>query len=192
MGGGGPGKIGQEADKSIYEIVTDLLARTKGIQSETFGQGAEALLTGDIGAQRGAISQGISNSMSQASTERQIAQDLLATKGLARTPIGQRQLAAVNLEGKQRTALVQPQIINDIIQRLAPALTGQSVEIGVQGLGDLADAQTRYSVYNTGARGQALSGIIGGVGQLGAAGIQYAAGPTTPPPLVQTPPAATG
>ena len=170
--GAGPGKTGQEADKSIYEIVTNLLEQTRGLQKETFRQGEEALLTGDIVAQHPQISQGISDAMSQASDEKAQGRAALASKGLGRTGYGQSILGQVDLEGKQRTALVQPQIINQIIQRLAPTLTGQAVEVGVNGLGDLADASTRRNIFNQNARGNALSGIFQGVGQLAVAGGQ--------------------
>ena len=182
--GAGPGKTGQEADKSIYEIVTHLLEQTRGLQKETFRQGEEALLTSDIVAQHPQISQGISDAMSQASDEKTMARAALSSRNIGRTKYGQSMLANVDLEGKQRTALVQPQIINQIIQRLAPTLTGQSVEVGVNGLGDLADAATRTNVFNQGQRGNALSGIFQGVGQLGVAGVQgyqqYQAAQQTP------------
>jgi len=170
--GAGPGKLGQESDKSIYEIVTHLLDQTRELQKETFRQGEEALKTGDIEALHPQISQEISNAMSQASDEKAQGRAALASKGLGRTGYGQSVLGQVGLEGKQRTALVQPQMINQIIQRLAPTFTGQAVEIGVNGLGDLADASTRSNVFNQGARGNALSGIFQGVGQLGVAGVQ--------------------
>jgi hypothetical protein len=187
--GAGPGKLGQESDKSIYKIVTHLLDQTRGLQKTTFDQGAEALATGDIAAMRGQISQSISDSMSQASSEKDQARAVLATKNLGRTGFGQNTLAGINLEGKQRTALVQPQIINAIIQRLAPTLTGQAVEIGVNGLGDLADASTRTNVFNQEQRGNNLAGLFQGIGNLGVVGVQQAQQyhQSTRPPAPSTP-----
>lgn len=172
MGGGGPGKIGQEKDKAVYDMVMELLTGTRPIAKEVAAQGAEGFETGDIKALYDTISQAMEGSMTQSSEDREAAKTLLAQRGLARTPFGAKTLANLNLQGRQRTGLVKSDIINAFLQRLAPALTGQSVETAISGESSLADAATRRGLAERQGQGDMLSALIGGVGQLGAAGIQ--------------------
>lgn len=184
MSGGGPGKVGQEKDKAIYDMVMELLAQTQPIGETVASQGAEAFATGDIAAMREQIRHAIEASMTAAGQDKIAARDALAQKGLTRTPFGQKALSSVALEGRQRTALVQPQMIQEVLARLIPALTGQSVETAIAGDNNIADAATRNSISQRLGNANALSALIQGTGQLGAAGIQaYYGGGATPPPI---------
>lgn len=188
MGGGGPGKIGQEKDKAIYDMVIELLEQTGPIRDTVFAQGAEALTTGTIEARQGEVRRRLEQAMTAASEDKTAAREALATRKLDRTPTGQAQLANVDLEGKLRTSLVEPEMMMEFLRQLAPALTGQAVETAIGGEASLADAANRASINQRLANTSSLGALIQGVGQLGAAGIQAGfGGGSTPPPITASP-----
>lgn len=177
MGGGqGQSKVGQESDRALAEIATQLYEATRGIRSETIDQITEGILTGDIQARRGEIQQAVEGAKQEGGLESQDLEGQLASAGQTRTPYGQRQLALQKLRASQKAGLVPADYIQAFIRAGEPILYGQAPETAITGLNSLSDIQAAKDTSAANSQNALLTSIISGGGQLGAAGITAASG----------------
>jgi len=155
MGGGG--KSGEtKSSKMLANLAQQFAGETEDLRLETIGQMYEALTTGGVDARMPIINQAVERSKQATSASMKELDTSLAQSGLAGTPFGVRAKTETAQRGRQATADVPTQIVQQILQQIPGFVTGTNQTV-IQGMTGAASAQADLA----GAQNRAMASIIG-------------------------------